>query len=168
MSGTETEILTTSLEELRKSFNGLQFELPKDFSSAGQNVDEIYAYAKDIGDRVAASLKLLAGKETYFAGIEDRLKRRIAVEEWAKKEDEINGFLEATLGHNVLYFRLAAATSYLKYCFSLTFKSHEEASKMLVDLKNRKLLVEEDGGPIPIGYKNYRLGDFGFEPISWF
>jgi len=90
------------------------------------------------------------------------MKRRIAIDSWAKKEDEIQGFLEAALKHDVLYFKLAAAMSYLKYCFSLTFKSHEEASKMLVDLKNRGLLVE--GGPIPIGYKKYQLGDFGFEP----
>ena len=90
------------------------------------------------------------------------MKRRIAIDEWGRKEDEIHGFLEATLGHNVLYFKLAAAMSYLKYCFSLTFKSHEEASKMLVDLESRGLLVKD--GPIPIGYKKYRLGDFGFEP----
>lgn len=160
----ETETLISGLEDLRRSFEDLEFELPADsFGDATeQTVDEIYSLYQKVATRVAASLKWLRQKDAYLAGIEDRMKRRIANAEYAKKEDEVQGFLEAALAHEVLYFRLAAAMAYLKYCFSLTFKNHEEARAMLADLEERKLLVEAAGGPISIGYKKYKLGDFGF------
>ncbi|MDO8486529.1 MAG: hypothetical protein Q7S77_02435 [Candidatus Staskawiczbacteria bacterium] len=152
------------LSDLKRSLEELKIELPTDFSGSTEStVDEIYAMTKKIESGVADSLGWLASKEAYIASIEDHMKRRIAIGEWAKREDEVHGYLEACLTHDCPYFKVAAAMSYFKYWFSLPLNSQQDANKMLEDFLVRKLLVEDLKGHIELKFKRFRIGDFGFE-----
>lgn len=152
------------LSDLKKSLEELDLELPTDFSGLAKSaVEEIYAMTQKIESGVKDSLKWLANKEAYIDSIEDRMKRKITIDGWKKKEKEVQEYLNACLTHNCLYFKVAAAMSYFKYWFSLPPNWQEDANKMLADFLDRKLLIEDSDGPIELNFKHFRIGDFGFE-----
>ncbi len=153
------------MEDLRKSFDELKLKLPKDFAGpVEETVEKMFALTQEVESGVAAALEWLAKKNAFIAGIENRMKRRIAESEWAVKEDETRGYLEMCLSHENPFIRLAAAMSYLKYCLLGKFRDVEDASRSVSDLEERKLLVQAHDG-FTIGYKKYRLGEgFEFDP----
>ncbi|MFH1968645.1 MAG: hypothetical protein ABIJ84_04635 [bacterium] len=159
----------SGLERLQADFPNLGLELldvsiSADFDATTKGIDEIYGVTKKVQETVTNVLKWRVEMAEYLSTVENPLKKRIAEGELAGKSDEAEGQLERWLGHEVLFFRLAAALAYLKYAFGQVYKTTDEARSMLADLVGRKLLVKAEKGLIQIGYDHYILGhEFGFE-----
>lgn len=157
------------LDRLKAEFQELNLDLlnaklSDNFDNTTKGVDEIFKATLKIQETVTSVLKWLDSKDVYLDNIQDPMKKRIAIGEMTRKQDVAQGQLELWLTHGVSYFRLAAALAYLKYAFSQTYKTTDEARKMLADLVKRRLIVKADKGPILIGYDRCALGEeFGFE-----
>ncbi|MCX6719756.1 MAG: hypothetical protein NTV36_01440, partial [Candidatus Staskawiczbacteria bacterium] len=90
--------------------------------SAKTGIEEIYEIVQKVREGVPSVLKKLAHKDEDLASIEDRDLRRVAVQDWAKKQDELEGYLERVLTAEYPPIKATAAMAYLRHCLTTPFK----------------------------------------------
>lgn len=155
-----------TIDDLAISLEALNLKIPS--VSMEEFEDEVEAYAagaESITEGVTGCLELASKKETLlnqYAG--DKIKTKIAKAKWEESEREGETYITECLGHEVVWFKMAAATAYLKFILTQNFKSAEEAKKALEDLEKRGLLKKDARGPINIGYERFSVSrDFGLD-----
>lgn len=178
MSKKKEVTVANDLAGLKSAFKHLSLKVPKldekltqDPSQHEEVVRQKVEGVGKIQEGMSSVLKYLDSAASWIAGHEGRLERKIAQQEIAGDIAEARDYLSTCLEAGEPIYRTAAAISYLKYAFGLSFKTQEDARAMLQDLIDKGLLVKTTSdpkdparGPIPIGYEHYDLGDFGLDP----
>lgn len=178
MSKKKQVVIENGFAGLKSAFQHLHLEVPKldkdlltDPSRHDEVVKEKVKGVGQIQKSMNSVLKYLDSAAMWVAGHEDRLERKIAQQEVAKDMEEAREHVSECLSVEEPIYRTAAAIAYLKYAFSLSFATQEDARAMLQGLVDRGLLVkttndprDPERGPIFIGYEHFKFGDFGLDP----
>ncbi len=151
---------------------GLRLEIPKipeellkDPSRLDEVVEKKMAGVIQIQSSVTEALECTGKVADWLASCEDPMKRRIAKATVEADQKKVLAGVDGFLSAEEPIYRTAAAISYLNFEFKQEFDNHEDATNMLKNLEEKKLLIRAQQGPIMIGYQRYDVSsEFGLEP----
>jgi len=166
------QTVANGLDKLKEAVKDLKLQVPRlrelpSLAQLGATVEGKIQAVSQIQEGVENALKFLAEVRAQVSKYNDnRLARKIVVEESSRDVAEMQEYLDSVLTLDDKIFRQAAGVAYLKTVLSAEFQDYDEAANALRDLETRGLLVKAAGkeGPILVGYQRYTVSEkFGLE-----